>query len=114
MAKRKERVAPPPRPGGWDLRHGTSAAAKGWDEVCAAAPANARTAWEQLTTDPRRRDQRQHPLKGDLSVRSVAGRELEQWQYEVTSGGRLWYCIDVERRQVWLMDAMPGHPKATE
>jgi hypothetical protein len=39
---------------------------------------------------------------------------MEQWQYEVTSAGRLWYCIDDKRRTVWLTDAMPGHPKATE
>ena len=24
----------------------------------------------------------------------VSGEEMEQWQYEVTSGGRIWYCID--------------------
>jgi hypothetical protein len=39
---------------------------------------------------------------------------MEQWQYEVTAGGRLWYCIDDERKIVCLMDAMVGHPKATE
>jgi len=44
----------------------------------------------------------------------VNGEQLDQWQYEVTSGGRLWYCIDDQRRVVWLTDAMPGHPKATE
>lgn len=33
---------------------------------------------------------------------------MEQWQYEVTEGGRLWYCIDDGRRTVWLMDASPG------
>jgi hypothetical protein len=39
---------------------------------------------------------------------------LEQWQYEVTGGGRLWYCIDDRRHLVWLTDAMVGHPKVTE
>ena len=39
---------------------------------------------------------------------------LEQWQYEVTGGGRLWYCIDDGRHLVWLTDAMVGHPKVTE
>jgi hypothetical protein len=39
---------------------------------------------------------------------------MEQWQYEVTGGGRLWYCIDDADRTVWLTDAMAGHPKATE
>jgi hypothetical protein len=44
----------------------------------------------------------------------VNGEELEQWQYEVTAGGRVWYCVDDDRRTVWMTDAHVGHPKATE
>jgi hypothetical protein len=33
---------------------------------------------------------------------------MEQWQYEVTSGGHLWYGIDDRRRTVWLTEAMRG------
>ena len=114
MPKRRERVAPPPTKTGWEFRYGTSDATTGWDKVCAAAPANARVAWERITTDPRQRNERQHPLKGSLASRLVNGEALEQWQYEVTGAGRLWYCIDEQRRTVWLTDAMVGHPKATE
>lgn len=114
MPKRKERVAPPPKPGGWDLRYATSDAVTGWEKVCAAAPANARTAWERITADPRDRNERQHPLKGTLGTRLVNGETLEQWQYEVTGAGRLWYCIDDQHRTVWLTDATTGHPKDTE
>ena len=114
MPKRKERVAPPPRAGGWDFRFATSDAVKGWEQICAAAPANARTAWERITDDPRQRDQRQHPLKGSLGHRSVNGEELEQWQFEVTGASRIWYCIDDATRTVWITDASPGHPKATD
>ena len=114
MPKRKERVAPPPAKGGWDFRFATSDAVKGWDQVCAAAPANARTAWEQITADPRRRDQRQHPLKGELGHRDVGGTRLEQWQYEVTGAGRIWYCVDDATRTVWMTDCSIGHPKTTE
>jgi hypothetical protein len=71
-------------------------------------------AWERITADARQRTERQHPLRGSLGTRSVNGEMLEQWQYEVTGGGRLWYCIDDERHLVWLTDAMPGHPKFTE
>ena len=75
MSKRRERVAPPPSKEGWDLRYGTSDAVKGWEKVCAAAPANARIAWERLTADPRDRTDRQHPLKGVLgSARSMGAR----------------------------------------
>ena len=114
MPKRRERVAPPPASEGWDFRFGTTDAAKGWEKVCAAAPANARVAWEKITADPRERTQRQHPLKGSLASRTVNGVDMEQWQYEVTGGGRLWYCIDDQRRTVWLTNAAPGHPKATD
>jgi hypothetical protein len=104
LPKRRERVAPPPAKGGWDLRYGTSDAAKGWQAVCEAAPANARVAWERLTTDPRQRSDRQHPLKGSVGTRVVNGVVMEQWQYEVTSGGRIWYCVDDAQRTVWLME----------
>jgi hypothetical protein len=42
------------------------------------------------------------------------GVEMEQWQYEVTSGGRLWYLVDTEKRTLWLRHAGPGHPSATD
>lgn len=87
---------------------------KGWEQICAVAAANARVAWDRITSDPRQRDSRQHPLKGSLGRRQVNGTELEQWQYEVTAGGRLWYRIEDPTRTVWLTDAYPGHPKATE
>jgi hypothetical protein len=114
MPKRKERVAPPPAAGGWDFRYANNDAVKGWDQICAVAASNARTAWEKITSDPRERSSRQHPLKGSLGQRSVNGADLEQWQYEVTAGGRLWYCIDDRGKTVWLTDAHVGHPKATE
>lgn len=114
MPKRRERVAPPPAAGGWDLRYANSDAVKGWEQVCAAAGSNARAGWEKITADPRGRSSRQHPLKGSLGLRSVNGVGMEQWQYEVTPGGRLWYCIDDETKKMWLTDARVGHPKATE
>ena len=112
--KRRERVAPPPPKDGWEFRYATNAAATGWTAVCDAAPDNARGAWERLTVDPRGRNERQHPLKGGYATRTIEGRVLEQWQYEVTGGGRLWYCIDDSKRTVWLTEATLGHPKATE
>lgn len=114
MPKRRERVAPPPAKGGWDFRYGTSDAVSGWEKVSAAAPANARVAWERITADPRDRTDRQHSLKGSLGTRVVNGVQMEQWQYEVTGAGRLWYCIDDDNRTVWLTDGSVGHPKLTE
>jgi hypothetical protein len=114
VPKRRERIAPPPATGGWEFRFGTSDAAKGWEKVCAAAPGNARVARERITADPRDRTDREHPLKGSLSTRMVNGEDMEQCQYEVTGGGRLWYAIDDQNKTVWLTEATTGHPKATE
>ena len=114
MAKRKERVAPPPAKGGWDFRFATNDAVKGWEQSCSAAASNARTAWERITSEPRHTDTRQHRLRGSLGDRAVNGVEMEQWQHEVTAGGRIWYCIDGDGRTVWTTDASVGHPKATE
>ena len=57
---------------------------------------------------------RQHRLRGRLATREVSGRTLDQWQYEVTAGGRVWYCPDEQRHVVWVVAASPSHPKATE
>jgi hypothetical protein len=43
----------------------------------------------------------------------VKGKTLEQWQYEVTGGGRIWYCPDDDDRVVYIMHAATGHPRET-
>jgi hypothetical protein len=53
-------------------------------------------------------------LRGALGSREVGGKVLAQWQYEVTAGGRIWYCPDLDRMLVWVVAASPAHPKATE
>lgn len=117
MGKRGERVAPPPRQGEWELRFATGEAASGWEELCAQAPGAARDCYDALSRDPRDRSassSRLHQLKGDLATRDVKGRKLEQWQYEITGAGRVWYCIDDQQRRVLMTLATTGHPKATE
>jgi hypothetical protein len=53
-------------------------------------------------------------LRGSLARRKFGGSELEQWQIEVTGGGRIWYLVDDDAHTVWLVHAGTGHPKATE
>ncbi|MFG3437909.1 hypothetical protein ACGF0J_11780 [Nonomuraea sp. NPDC047897] len=43
-----------------------------------------------------------------------ARRDLEQWEFEVTSGGRIRYAIDDATRTVWVIYASPRHPKDTD
>lgn len=116
MGKRGERVAPPPREGEWEIRFATTEAANGWEELCKQAPGPTRECYDALARDPRNRTfaSRQHPLKGELASRDVKGAKLEQWQYEVTGAGRVWYCIDDDSGRVLLTLASTGHPKSTE
>ncbi|MBV9060620.1 MAG: hypothetical protein JO296_02270 [Pseudonocardiales bacterium] len=69
-------VGPTRNPGGWKARFATSEAAEGWEETRAAPGKSAGSAdnWE-----------------ADKYV-------LEQWQYEVTSEGPIWYCPDPDKR----------------
>ncbi|MFC0628689.1 type II toxin-antitoxin system RelE family toxin [Kribbella deserti] len=111
-AKRNDRVAPPAEPGKWEMRFGTSDAAKSWEELCRQAPGNTRKAWEKILADPRPHppDGRHHQLKGKLAT--VDG--LKQWQVEVTNGGRIWCVIDDARKTIYLRFASTGHPKMTD
>ncbi|MGH8909794.1 MAG: hypothetical protein ACRD0K_25700 [Egibacteraceae bacterium] len=114
MPKRGDHAALPPGQGEWDLVFETTEAARGWEQLRRPAPGALLEAWRHLRTDPRRRDRRQRPLKGsDLGVRKIGGQVLEQWQYEVTGGGRIWYCIDEQQVTVRLTWAGADHPTRT-
>jgi hypothetical protein len=47
------------------------------------------------------------------STATTAG-DLEQWEYEVTSGGWVRYATGDHSRTVWLIYASPRHPKDTD
>src|SRR5262245_23507293 len=115
-AKRGDRVAPPQQPGHWGARFATSEAAKGWEDLCRVAQSSTWEAWIVLTERPTMPENRsrQHQLRGTLGTREINGKKLDQWQYEVTGGGRIWYCPNPESSVVWLTFASTGHPKRTE
>lgn len=98
----------------WDLRFLKNPAVKGWDDLCQQQPEAAARAHDQLRTEPRRRSDRNHPLKGNLATGSVGGRTLDRWQHEVTAGGRIFFLIDDTSRTIWFETVALGHPKATE
>ncbi|MBV9139774.1 MAG: hypothetical protein JO115_02430 [Pseudonocardiales bacterium] len=58
--------------------------------------------------------ERHHRLRGSLSTVSRRGADLEQWQFEVTGGGRIGYLIEEMTRTVWITYAGTGHPTATD
>jgi hypothetical protein len=114
--RRGDRVTVPPPEGQWDVRFTTSDAATGWEELCRHALGNTCRCLEILQTEPRSaaNPDRQHRLRGDLATHRHNGKDLEQWEYEVTSGGRVRYVIDDQARKVWLVYASPRHPKDTD
>ena len=113
--KRLDRVGPPSVDGEWEVRFGTSEAAKGWDALCAQVPANTRKAFELMRSRPRPPEDATHyRLRGQLASREFGGRMLEQWQIKVTGAGRIWYLPDDDRRTVWVVYASAAHPKQTE
>jgi hypothetical protein len=114
--RRGDRVAPPPARDGYSIRFATGDVAKGWEELCRVAAANTRAAYDAMERNPcpRPATERQHQLKGSLSADTYGGKVLPQWQYEVTSGGRIWYLVDHDTRTCWLKFASPHHPKATD
>ncbi len=113
--KRGARVAPPPRDGEWALFFHDAEAAVGWEDLCKQARGATRTAWKALSRAPRDRSNpaRQVQLRPDRATRTIGGREFEQWQYEVTGGGRIWHCPDPEKMIVLVTYAGVGHPRAT-
>jgi hypothetical protein len=113
--KRLDRVAPPPVGDEWDLRFGTSEAAKGWLDLAGYALENTRAAYELMRSDPRTPEDATHyRLRGALGSRLVNGRPLEQRQIKVSGSGRIWYVVDDEKRTVWVTYASAAHPKATD
>jgi len=114
MAKRRRRVAPPPRVPEWDFHYLDMAAEDGWGELSNQAPGPTRDAYEQVRRDPRRISGRQHQLRGELMTKTIGGVVMEQWQYEVTGGARIWYAIDDRAHTLILTHAGVGHPRQTD
>lgn len=113
---RKDRVAPPAHPQGYVARLLNNESAEGWEDFVRAAPAPLWAAWEVLIRTPLSptHPKRQHKLHGKLARVNLDGRSFDLWQYEVTAGGRIWYCVDEARKTVWLKQVSVSHPKATE
>lgn len=116
MSARGARVPAPPTGDQWDLRFADKKAARNWEQLCNAAATNCAATHAQLTKDPRQavNPSRHHRLHGSLGTGKHGSRELEQWQYEITGSGRIWFLIDDDQRKVWLTLVESGHPSKTD
>lgn len=112
-AKRGDQVPPPSADEEWDLRYATKESLA-FPEMEKQFPGNCAEAKSRLKTAPTTRTDAQKKLRGSLEKRVIAGVEMDQWQYDIASGARLWYCVDPDKRVVWLTLAATGHPTATE
>jgi hypothetical protein len=101
----------------WSVKPASSAARKQWEQAKAREPDLMADLSERLRLRPLdRRDnpQRLGPLKGKLKDKKVGHKRLPQWQFEVTSSGRVWFCPDKSERIVWVTKVDLAHPKETE
>lgn len=116
MPKRGERAIPPVPPDGWTVRFVDRAVALGWRDLCTAAAGSTWHAWMTLTLRPTQPENRarHHRLRLTEATQVIQGETLEQWQYEVTAGGRIWFCPEPKTRTVWITYASTRHPKANE
>lgn len=113
--KRLDRVAPPPVGDEWNVRFGTTEAAKGWNDLCTHAPAKTREAFEMMRSNPRPpQDETHYQLRGLLATRAFNGMALEQWQVKVGGSARIWYLPDDSTHTAWVVEASVAHPKKTE
>jgi hypothetical protein len=113
--KRGDRAAPPPVGDEWDVRFATSEAASGWEDLCAQAPGSTRWAWDLMRSSPGGPETSRHSrLRGKLASAEYGGRELQQWEIEVTGAGRIFYLLDNDKHTVRIVKAGTGHPKVTD
>lgn len=110
--KRGDLVPPPPAGDEWEQSYATKEALA-FSEMEKQFSGNCAEAKARLKIAPATRSDVQKKLKGSLGTRSIAGISTEQWQYDIASGARLWYCIDPENHIVWFTLAAMGHPRAT-
>ena len=45
---------------------------------------------------------------------TVGGVELDQWQYEMAKGARVWYVVDLGSRTVYVTRVATAHPNQTK
>ncbi|WP_241563414.1 hypothetical protein [Streptomyces sp. E1N211] len=111
-AGRGDRAAPPAPDGHWEVRFADAASAKGWENLAQQARENTYRAWITMRTTPAPATEtpRHHRLKGSLAHGTRRGQTCEQWQIEVTGGGRVRYLLDRSRGTCWITGVRGQEP----
>lgn len=100
----------------WKIKPASAQAEKQWNKAKEKEPDLMAKEKERLENRPLERGDnpgRTHKLRGPLSTRMVGRVRYDQWQHEISSAGRVWYCVDRKNRIVWITQVSLGHPKDT-
>lgn len=103
--------------GDWTVKPVSEQVHKQWLQAVAAEPELMADELVRLRTRPLDRSanpRRTGQLKGGLGSRKVSDATLPQWQQELTSAGRLWYCPDKKARTGYIVMVDLAHPKPTD
>lgn len=114
--KRGSQAIRPAKNHEWTIRYASREVASGWENLCKQEPGVIATLYDQLTNDPRQvyNRERHDLLRGNLRTELIHGELLEQWQYKISNGGRVWYAINDTTRVVWITKASASHPNETK
>lgn len=129
---REEHIARPTRTDEWEVVVADKGVADDWNRWAKQEPNALAAAYDQLATNPTQFSSRQRKLEGKTwGTGTYDGKTYDRRQYEVTSGGRIFYFVDDPtdggrkkpqhqgrglrpRRRVIVEAVHPGHPKGTE
>ncbi|MBI2705312.1 MAG: hypothetical protein HYX32_08505 [Actinobacteria bacterium] len=129
---RAERVTRPARTDEFEIVTADKGVDEEWDKWANQEPNALAAAYDQLATKPTALSSRQKRLEGrTVGTGTYEGKTYDRWQYEATSGGRIFYFVDdpteggrkkVERKgrgpkprkRVIIEAVHPGHPNETE
>jgi hypothetical protein len=112
VAKKRGGVPRPIKSTEYTIVLTTSQAQKGWTDVVATQRSAVAEAWDRLTKEPLRSDQRCHQLKGDLATFTHSGATHARWQYELNAGARIWFYV--EAQTVHVVHVFTAHPNQTK
>ncbi|WBU36741.1 hypothetical protein [Homoserinibacter sp. YIM 151385] len=87
-------------------------AERGWNDLLAVQRNAIVDAWDSLTREPLREDERCHSLRGELDTVVRAGVAHRQRQFELVNGARIWFYV--EAKTVHLIRVHTRHPNETK
>lgn len=108
------RVERPRRSSEYDIRCGSPAVLRSWNDLVATQRGPMVTVWEFLTQSPTLETPRNYRLKDVLATVNRAGKTHARWQHKPTMSGsaRIWFFVD--DGVVWLEQIHTHHPNETK